>query len=206
MLITLQSTPSPNVEAHNAKGQSIQDLAAAAMSFGSDASSDDEPLAGPSSPAKRARLHYSNTGSGPGPPDELDDESEWQARLREESGAELRGGDAEDWDRYAQACIRTSCLLQHCHACAGPHAESAGCLHYLSVHVCVPLYSCHVKDLNVSNTTVRILLPTWHHVQSAQIQEHAINSVFWCHHLAFASTSPRLPCRARFCSPKLQSA
>ncbi len=105
MLFTLQSTPSPNVEARNAKGQSIQDLAAAAMSLSSDASSDDEPLAGLPPPAKRARLHHANTGSGLGPPDELDDESEWQARLREESGAELRGGDEEDWDRYAQACI-----------------------------------------------------------------------------------------------------
>lgn len=123
MLFTLQSTPSPNVEAHNAKGQSIQDLAAAAMSLSSDASSDDEPSTGPSPPAKRARLHHANTGSSSGPPDELDDESEWQARLREESGAELRGGDEEDWDRYAQACIRALCLLQHCHACAGPHTE-----------------------------------------------------------------------------------
>ena len=162
-MLTLQSTPSPNVEAHNAKGESIQDLAVAAMSFGSDASSDDEPLAGPSSAAKRARLHHANAGFTLGPPEELDDESEWQARLREESGAELRGGDAEDWDRCAQACIRTSCLLQHCHACAGPHAESGGCLYYLSVPVstmCMPLYSCHVEDLNVSNTIVRILLPT----------------------------------------------
>ena len=123
MLLTLQSTPSPNVEAHNAKGQSIQDLAAAAMSLSSDASSDDEPSTGPSPPAKRARLHHANTGSSSGPPDELDDESEWQARLREESGAELRGGDEEDWGRYAQACIRALCLLQHCHACAGPHTE-----------------------------------------------------------------------------------
>ncbi|DBB11312.1 TPA: hypothetical protein ACH3X3_006741 [Trebouxia sp. C0006] len=96
----LQSTPSPNVEAHNAKGESIQDLAVAAMSFGSDASSDDEPLAGPSSAAKRARLHHANAGFTLGPPEELDDESEWQARLREESGAELRGGDEEDWDSY----------------------------------------------------------------------------------------------------------
>lgn len=32
--------------------------------------------------------------------DGLDAESEWQARLREESGAELRGCDEEDWDRY----------------------------------------------------------------------------------------------------------
>lgn len=31
--------------------------------------------------------------------DDLDAESEWQARLREESGAQLRGGDEEDWDR-----------------------------------------------------------------------------------------------------------
>lgn len=31
--------------------------------------------------------------------DDLDAESEWQARLREESGAEVRGGDEEDWDR-----------------------------------------------------------------------------------------------------------
>lgn len=131
MLFTLQSTPSPNVEAQNAKGQSIQDLAAAAMSHGSDASSDDEPLAQQSPPAKRARLHHASTGSGLRPSDELDNESEWQARLREESGAELRGGDEEDWDRYTQACILAWCLLQDCRACPGPHSESAGCLIYL---------------------------------------------------------------------------
>ena len=116
MMLTLQSTPSPNVEAHNAKGESIQDLAVAAMSFGSDASSDDEPLAGPSSAAKRARLHHANAGFTLGPPEELDDESEWQARLREESGAELRVGDEEDWDRYAQACMHActySTIVMH---------------------------------------------------------------------------------------------
>lgn len=113
MLFALQSTPSPNVEAHNAKGQSIQDLAAAAMSLSSDASSDDEPLAGPPPPAKRARLHHANTGSSSGPPDELDDESEWQARLREESGAELRGGDEEDWDRYVCMPRTYSHIVMH---------------------------------------------------------------------------------------------
>ena len=30
---------------------------------------------------------------------DLDADSEWQARLREETGAELRGCDEEDWDR-----------------------------------------------------------------------------------------------------------
>ena len=155
-------TPSPNVEAHNAKGQSIQHLAAAAMSLGSDASSDDESLAGPSSPAKRARLHHANTGSGSGPPDELDDESEWQARLREESGAELRGGDEEDWDRYAQVCIHTSCLLQHSHVCPGPHTASAGCLHCLSVaaYQCVWRFTAVApKDLGFGNIIVKTLPP-----------------------------------------------
>lgn len=97
----LQSDPAPDVEACNAQGQSIQDLAAAAMDLGSDLSSDEAPSA--AQPVfKRARKGQTLDGpeqERPSSADELDPESEWQARLREESGAELRGGDEEDWDR-----------------------------------------------------------------------------------------------------------
>ncbi len=73
------------------------------MSLGSDASNDDDnndDAAGPPPSAKRARVDQ----AGPESlkirfANKLDDDSEWQARLQEESGAELRGGDEEDWDR-----------------------------------------------------------------------------------------------------------
>ncbi|KAL3153311.1 hypothetical protein ABBQ38_011655 [Trebouxia sp. C0009 RCD-2024] len=97
-----QSHPGPNVEACNAQGQSIQTLAAAAMDVASDVSSDEAPTAArPSS--KRVCPSPASDGAGQHwrtAADDLDAESEWQARLREESGAELRGGDEEDWDSY----------------------------------------------------------------------------------------------------------
>lgn len=48
--------------------------------------------------AKRARHTYNQTEDTAAAAPE-DEEEEWQARLRDESGAELRGGDDDDWDR-----------------------------------------------------------------------------------------------------------
>lgn len=93
----LQSSPAPNVEACNAKGQSIQHLAAAALSLSSGANSDSEPSTSSQPAAKRARIDHANAGLNQW---ESAEELEWQARLTEESGAELRGADEDDWDRY----------------------------------------------------------------------------------------------------------
>ena len=93
----MQSSPAPDVKACNAKGQSIEDLAAAAMTLQSDASSSSSgELAdqhGHQSKRPRIAEEDHNVAS------ELDEESEWQARLREESGAELRGADEDEWDK-----------------------------------------------------------------------------------------------------------
>lgn len=117
----IQSHPGPNVEACNAQGQSIQTLAAAAMDVASDVSSDEAPTAArPSS--KRVCPSPASDGAGQHwrtAADDLDAESEWQARLREESGAELRGGDEEDWDRYG--CVQA--LLMAC-TCMAMHGVS----------------------------------------------------------------------------------
>ena len=71
------------------------------MDLSSDVSSDEAPSA--TQPAsKRARTEQMLDGSEQersSSADGLDPESEWQARLREESGAELRGANEEDWDR-----------------------------------------------------------------------------------------------------------
>lgn len=71
------------------------------MDLDSDVSSDEVPTeAYP--PSKRACSRQATDGADQdwrSDNDHLDAESEWQARLREESGAELRGGDEEDWDR-----------------------------------------------------------------------------------------------------------
>ena len=94
----LQSSPAPDVKACNAKGQSIEDLAAAAMALQSDASSSSGELAdqhGHQSKRPCIAERDQNVAS------KLDEESEWQARLREESGAELRGADEDEWDRSA---------------------------------------------------------------------------------------------------------
>ena len=104
----LQSHPAPNVEACNAQGQSIQSLAAAAMDLDSDVSSNANQSASKKPkaarpPSKRACSGQAIDGADQdwhSAAEDLDAESEWQARLREESGAELRGGDEEDWDRY----------------------------------------------------------------------------------------------------------
>ena len=125
----MQSSPAPDVKACNAKGQSIEDLAAAAMTLQSDAasSSSGELSDQHGRQPKRARLAERDQDAA----SELDDESEWQARLREESGAELRGADEDEWDRSASEakiglfCITTApcpaeCLLQIC--CAAQRA------------------------------------------------------------------------------------
>ena len=88
----MQSSPAPNINACNVKGESVQDLAAAAMSLESDASSD--------SPNQNAQQHKRQRTDRSDSEHELDEESEWQARLMEESGAELRGHDEDEWDRF----------------------------------------------------------------------------------------------------------
>ena len=90
----MQSEHAPDVEATNAKGVSIQQLTADAMALSSEADSGSDSAA---QHAKRARHTYDQTDDTAAAPE--DEEDEWQARLREESGAELRGGDDDDWDR-----------------------------------------------------------------------------------------------------------
>lgn len=91
----LQSEHAPDVEATNADGVSIQQLAAAAMT---DSSGSDRPTSSDAQQAKRARHTYSETDAIAADASE-NEEAQWQARLREESGAELRGADEDDWDR-----------------------------------------------------------------------------------------------------------
>ena len=90
----MQSQRAPDVEAKNANGDSIQQLTADAMALSSD--TDTEPAA--AQQPKRARHTCKQTDDIAAEASE-DEEAEWQARLREESGAELRGGDDDDWDR-----------------------------------------------------------------------------------------------------------
>lgn len=73
------------------------------MDLDSDVSRDEVPTEA-CPPSKRACCRQATDAADqdwPSDAGDLDVESEWQARLREESGAELRGGDEEDWDRYA---------------------------------------------------------------------------------------------------------
>ena len=69
------------------------------MDLNSDDSSNEAP-AEAYPPSKRACSQQKTDGADQEwhSANDLDAESEWQARLREESGAELRGGDEEDWD------------------------------------------------------------------------------------------------------------
>lgn len=90
----VQSERAPDVEAKNAKGASIQQLTAAALADSSGAESEEGSGA---KQAKRARHTYDQTYAIAAEASR-DEEVEWQARLQEESGAELHGGD-EDWDR-----------------------------------------------------------------------------------------------------------
>ena len=85
------------------------------MDGDSDASSDEVPTAA-HPPSKRACAGPATDGAGQQwhtAADDLDAESEWQARLREESGAELRGGDEDDWERYGG--VRTLLDVMHMH-------------------------------------------------------------------------------------------
>lgn len=109
------------------------------MDIASDLSSDEVPTAAhPSS--KRACSGPATDGAGQQwrtAADDLDPESEWQARLREESGAELRGGDEEDWDRYGdvQALLMSSeCMAMHSVSIlAREHS-------YICINCCLPAF------------------------------------------------------------------
>lgn len=75
------------------------------MDLDSDVSSDEVPQAAhpPSkhvcSPQASERADHWHSAAA-----DLDADSEWQARLREESGAEHRGYDEEDWDKWDDIC------------------------------------------------------------------------------------------------------
>lgn len=70
------------------------------MDLDSDVSSDEMP-SGAYPPSKRFCSLQATEGADHwhSAAADRDADSEWQARLREESGAELRGCDEEDWDR-----------------------------------------------------------------------------------------------------------
>ena len=90
----LQSNRAPNVEAQNASGLTIQQLTTDALEATSDAGSDEYER-----PAtKRQKILHDKHPALQSDASE-DEEAEWQARLRDESGAELRGEDEDDWNR-----------------------------------------------------------------------------------------------------------
>ena len=148
----MQCDPGPNVEACNAQGQSIQSLATAAMDLDPDNSSDEVPVEA-CPPSKRAGSRQTPDGADPGwhsAADDLDAESEWQDRLREESGAELRGGDEEDWDR----CDAVSSPVWHRQNDWFWHSCCVMCIHNDMHHTIVRLLGA-LRCICILHTSVR---------------------------------------------------